>query len=480
MRIILTNLPRESEVKDYTTREYLLTDYSRYPPLGLLAIAAGVNPKHSIKVLDVVVNGMSIDDTVQYIVGYNPDILGLSVATRRLYSMYEISRRIKEALPGTKIVAGGPHINYWPEETMQLGTLDYVLPGYGEKAFPLLVDAIEKTGEPQMLANVPNLYYRSSDGQIHSNPPEEIPVILDSLPFPNRRLVNLNDYYTALDKAGMTTMYSSRGCPFHCIFCDVQERRFHYRTAESVVGEFEEIVRLGIKEIHIFDDTFNVRPQRVKDICNEILQRHLRVRWSCRSRVAPFDREMMRLLKEAGCTRIHVGIESLDPAILKFMNKKQTLEQIHSFFRLCHEFDMETLAYLIIGFPNETREYRNSLLERVIKLGITYAFCNILFPLPKTQYYKSLLGNGTFKEDYWADFVKNPTKDFELPLPRSVEFQKELEVVANEFHRRFCLRPEFILREARKSLLSPRMLLVKSKLAFSLLPVARHRVHTPD
>jgi anaerobic magnesium-protoporphyrin IX monomethyl ester cyclase len=142
MRILLANLPREAEIKDYTTREYLLTDYTRYPPLGLLAIAANVNPKHSIKVLDVLVSNMSIEDVVQYITDYKPDILGLSVVTRRLYSLWEVSRRVRESLPDTAIVAGGPHVNYWPEETMHLGTLDYVLPGYGERSSPLLVDAV--------------------------------------------------------------------------------------------------------------------------------------------------------------------------------------------------------------------------------------------------------------------------------------------------------------------------------------------------
>jgi len=469
MKILLMNLPRESETKDYTTPNYLLEDFAAYPPLGLLAIAADVNPKHSIKVLDVIVKNMSIEDTVRYIEDYKPDVLGLSVVTRRLYPMYAISRRIREALPDTKIVAGGPHVNHWPEETMQLGTLDYVLPGEGERTFPLLIDTLEKGDEPQLLTNIPNLYYRSSDGQIHSNPPAEMPAILDSLPFPNRQLINLNDYYTAVRKAQMTTMYSSRGCPYHCIFCDVQEKRFRYRTAKSVVDEFEEIIRLGIKEIHIFDDTFNIRRQRVIDICHEILERGLKIRWSTRVRVFPFDQEMMRLLREAGCVRLHVGVESLDPTILKYMKKKQTVEQIRNLFKLCREFGMETLTYFIIGFPGESREYREHMLEEIIKLGPTYVYFNILYPLPKTQYYQSLLGNGTFKQDYWADFIRNPKKDYELPLPRAPELQRELEVMADNCQRRFCYRPEFILREFTGSLFHPKLLLLKAKFAFLLL-----------
>ena len=135
---------------------------------------------------------------------------------------------------------------------------------------------------------------------------------------------------------------------------------------------------------------------------------------------------------------------------------------------------METLGYFMIGFPNETREYRERLLDEVIKLGITYCFFNILDPMPKTQYYQSFLDDGTFKEDYWADFIRNPQKDFIAPLPRSPELQKELEAQADAFHRRFCYRPKFILRELRRSLLNPRIFLFKVKLAFLLIKDTWH------
>jgi len=469
MKILLLNLPRDSETKDYTTQEYFLTDFIRYPPLGLLAIAADIDQEHSVRVLDVVIKNMSIEDTVKYIENYKPDVLGISAVTRRLYSLHEISRRIKKSIPDIKIVAGGPHINYFPRETMEFGTLNYVLLGDGEKTFPQLIHAIEMGGKPQLLTNIPNLYYRSSDGQIHFNPPDEIPTILDSLPFPNRHLINLDDYYTAVDRYRMTTMYSSRGCPFQCIFCDVQEKKFRFRTPKSVVDEFEEIVALGIEEIFISDDTFNISRQRVIDICKEILRRGIKVRWNARVRAAPFDREMMGLLKQAGCRRLHVGVEHLNPDILRYMKKGITLEQTHNFFTLCREFNMEIMAYLMIGFPGETREYRKGLLKEIEKLGVTYFFFNILYPLPKTEYYQSLLDNGTFKKDYWADFIQNPTKDFELPLPRSRELQNELETIADKHARDFCYRPQFILAELGRSLLNPRMLLYKAKLAFLLI-----------
>ncbi len=152
-----------------------------------------------------------------------------------------------------------------------------------------------------------------------------------------------------------------------------------------------------------------------------------------------------------------MGVESLDPAILKYMGKAQTLEQIHEFFRLCREFDLETLSYYIVGFPGETKEYRDSLLDEVKKLGSTYIYFNILYPLPRTTYYQSLLDDGTFDRDYWAEFMRKPTKDFVLPLPRSKEQQEEFERLVDSFHRAFFLSPQFVLREFRRSMFKPKL-----------------------
>lgn len=459
MRILLLSPSRDGKVKDYTTPDYLLADFMLYPPLGLLAISAGVDKANSIKVLDANVSNMSIEETVQYIVSYGPDVLGISVVTMRLYPMYAITKAVKNYAPHIKIVVGGPHINYYPMETMKLGTIDYALPGYGEKTFPLLIEALNKDEYPKFLKDIPNLYYRSN-GRILNNLPDPEPIELDSLPFPDRSLLNLQDYFTAADEEGMTTMYSSRGCPFRCVFCDVQGKKYSYRSADKVVEEFELIMKLGFKEIHIFDDTFNINRQRVINICRKLIDQGIKISWSTRMRVAPFDEEMVSMMKQAGCKRLQVGVESLDPAILKYMGKAQTLEQIHEFFRLCKVSNIETLAYFIVGFPKETKEYRDSLFNDVMKLDPSFVYFNILSPLPRTEYYQFLLDDGIFKKDYWAEFIRKPTINYELPLPRSKELQEELETLADSYHRAFFLSPRFVLREFRRAVFKPKLLLL--------------------
>lgn len=139
---------------------------------------------------------------------------------------------------------------------------------------------------------------------------------------------------------------------------------------------------------------------------------------------------------------------------------------------------METLAYFILGFPGETREYRAGLMKELDKLNISYLFFNVLYPLAKTKYYQGLLDEGIYRKDYWADFNKNPSKDFELPLPRSQELQQELRDTADKLTSGFYLRPKFIWQEFKRSFRSPRALWGAAKTALSLLRV-RCRRH-PD
>jgi radical SAM superfamily enzyme YgiQ (UPF0313 family) len=461
MKILLINIPRIFETKDFTTPGYFF-DFMKYPPLGLLAIASKVDQRHSLEILDAAIKDMTLEEIVDYIIEKKPDLIGISIVTRRLYGMHYVAKQIKRLLPQAKIVAGGPHVNYFPRETVGLGVVDYALAGFCEDTFPQLVEAIDRGEKQDEIKQVHGLHY-IVNGTVVSNTPNEKPMILDDVPFPNRNLINLYDYYTAADKEPMTTMYSSRGCPNRCIYCDVQEKKWHYRSAKSVVDEFEDIAKKGIKLIHIFDDTFNINRQRVIDICNEIINRGLKIRWTTRGRVFPFDEEMAQLFKKSGGLRWYVGVETMDPEIMKYIQKGVTIPQIENFFKICHKYKIETMAYLMIGFPIETEEYKKNLYKKVMALKPTYAFFNVLCPLPKTKYYRSLLESGDLKKDFWSEFVKNPTPDFEISIPRTQEEQNKLMDLSNEYSRKFYLNPIFILKEFWKSILYPKVLFYKIK-----------------
>ena len=471
MKILLVTVPKEGSCVEGASPTYLLHDFANYPPLGLLAIAAEVDPRHELKVIDAVGKNYSLDRVVEEVKKFNPDLLGITLHSNRLYPSHMLTKRVREEMPHIKLIGGGPHIDEFGMITMELGFLDYAMAGYCEKTFPEFVESLDEINngaDPKPLfEKIPGLYYRQGE-KIHFNPESDKPANLDEFPFPKRELVDLEDYFTAADKETMTTMYTSRGCPYKCTFCDVLEKKYHYRSAKSTVDEMEYIMSLGIKEIHIFDDTFNLNRKRVIELCNEILSRNLKVRWAARVRAHPLDEEMLKLMKKAGCSRLHAGIESLDPASLEAMKKQITLDHIRAFFKLCKKLKIQTLSYMILGFPEETPEYRKTFFKTLKSIGPTYVYINLLYPLPKTPLYYGLLESGFYEKDHWLEYFKNPTPNFDLPICRDRELHLELIQLMDSVHKRFYLSPSFIIKDLMRNT-SPKLLFIKAKLALKLI-----------
>lgn len=408
MKVMLMTLPNEGQTVDYTTASFHLENKAvRYMPLGILSVARGISPRHEMQILDASSRGLSINQALQEIKAFEPDVLGISAVTRRAYAMTEILRRANVPLKAV----GGPHVTHYASETLALGA-NAVFRGDGDRNFGAWVDGDRRGG--------------IFDDYIQD---------INLVPFPQYELLKLEDYAISEEEAATTllkrpgvrlSMFSSKGCPYRCVFCDVQQKKFRHISAGRVVDEMEFLLSNGGNSVHIVDDSFNVSRDRVLGICAEIKRRGLKVEWSARGR-AEIDGETAKAISEAGCRRLHAGIESLDENVLRWMNKKLDVETISKFCNYCREFGIEILGYFMIGSPVETREYRQRLPEMIKELGISYPYFNLLYPLPHTQYYESLLKNGTFKGDHWQKFAENPAANYELPLPRSEELQSELE-----------------------------------------------------
>ena len=408
MKVLLITLPDEGQTVDYTTASFHLENKAvRYIPLGLLAVARGISPHHEVQILDSASLGLDINQTLQEIEAFKPDVLGISAVSRRAYAMAEILRRANVPLK----VVGGAHVTHYAPETLALGA-NAVFRGDGDRNFCAWLEGGRRGGIFDDY--IPNI---------------------NEVPFPQYELLKLEDYSVSEEDAPNTlfkrsgarlSMCSSKGCPYRCVFCDVEQRKFRYLSASRVVDEMEFLLSRGGNSVHIVDDCFNVRQDRVLGICEEIKRRGLKLEWSARGR-AEIDSETAKSLSEAGCRRLHVGIESLDGDVLRWMNKKLDVETISKFCSYCQEFGIAILGYFMIGSPVETREYRQRLPDMIKELRISYPYFNLLYPLAHTQYYESLLRNGTFKTDYWQEFAENPVANYELPLPRPEELQMELE-----------------------------------------------------
>ncbi|MFH1611664.1 MAG: radical SAM protein [bacterium] len=455
MKVLLLNPPRANEI---TADNPTFIDDERgfNPPLGLLYLAAYLkeHTSHQVFGLDAQVEELQYNEYFKNkIKNVAPDVVGITVMTFTLPDVIKTVKIVKSAAQelnkNIKVILGGPHAHLYPEETLNLDGVDFVIKGEGEIPFANLLDALEDGSDLSDISGLVCNY----NGRLINNPISDLIENLDDLPIPDRELLPIEKYNSILSGGHIvTTMFTSRGCPFQCAFCDRPHlgKKFRARGAMSVVDEMEKCLSLGIQEILIYDDTFTVDRQRVVDICNEINKRDLNFTWDIRARVDTVDEEIVRKLKSAGCQRIHFGVEAGTERILKVLNKGINLEQIECAFAIANKVGLETLAYFMVGAPTETKEDILATIKFAKKINPDYAHITILTPYPATKIYEQALNDNIIKKDYWREFAENPengvvTQYWEKDLSR-----EELFKFLEKFYKDFYGRLSYMLKQVLK------------------------------
>lgn len=184
-----------------------------------------------------------------------------------------------------------------------------------------------------------------------------------------------------------------RGCPFSCIFCvnNAKKIPFRYRSPDKILEELLLLKqKYKIKSFSFFDDTFSVPRKKIIDICKLMIKNDLNLKWDCLSRVDSVDKEVLTLMKYAGCFKISFGCESGSDETLKYLNKGITTDQIRQAFHLCDKIGIKTTAYFTIGAWNENeRDIRQTIdFARYITPG--YAIFFIMSPKPNSGFWRTL------------------------------------------------------------------------------------------
>jgi len=356
---------------------------------------------------------------------------------------------VKQVDNTIKVVLGGPHVNLFPNETIKIGSVDYLVLGEGEEVFNDLVAAIDFNSEMEKISGI----VFKKNGQVVNTGARSHIKNLDDLPFPARHLVPYEKYNSLLFKGKVvTTIFTSRGCPFRCSFCDRPHlgKVFRARSAQNVVDEIETCVQLGIHEFLFYDDTFTVNKKRVIDICNEIVKRRLNISWDIRARVDTVDEEIIMHLKKAGCQGIHYGIEAGTEKVLKVLNKGITINHARKIFNLTKKYKIPILAYFMIGSPKETLDDIHTTFKVMKSLKPDYIHMTILTPFPGTKIYHDGLAEGIIKKDYWKEFAANPRSDFVPPHWDELFSRNELNDLLVRGYRSFYLNPLYVLKRIQQ------------------------------
>jgi radical SAM superfamily enzyme YgiQ (UPF0313 family) len=415
------------------------------PPLGLLYIAAYLKQtgRYEVRMIDAQVEGLTHEQVGEEVEKFNPDAVGIMAMT---FTLQDVKLVVEEVRKRTRVplIIGGPHVVIYPNETIDprgLGA-DYAVIGEGEVTMDELLQEIALHGSS------PKKIWRQ----------ERFIEDLDALPFPARELTPYEKYYSVLSVDTPTTSsFSSRGCPFSCSFCDrpALGKGFRAMTATRVTDEIEWCVNHGIKEIFFYDDTFSVSKKRVHEICNEVKRRGIssqdpdghwkhKLTWDVRTRVNVVDEALLQNMREAGCERIHFGIESAVPRVIKELAKGITTEQVEDAFALCKKHGIKTLAYLMMGNPTETHEDILTTLELCRRIEPDFMQMTILSPFPATAIYFRALKDGLIKTDVWKRYAIEMNDDFRPPLWLEKFTRNELESELRWFYSKFYLNPRFI------------------------------------
>ncbi|MCL2389087.1 MAG: B12-binding domain-containing radical SAM protein [Elusimicrobia bacterium] len=429
MKILLVNPPAQNVVHWYRKeKEHGLTvaDFGKFPPLGLLYIAAYIEkhaPQHSVYLLDCAAEEISYNSLADKILKIQPDIIGITSYSVDLVDVVKTLQTARAVMPKAHLVLGGHHVMAFPFEAINIATVDSIIVGEGEVAFLELVKALEADST---LNKISGVYTKES---VKKLPPATCkegcfasPVKFDStyvdnldeLPFPARKYTSHIPYYSILGVSKkLTSIITSRGCPYKCSYCDVPYKQYRARSIKNVVDEIEQCITEGYEEFHVYDDTFNINAQRVIEFSQELIKRNLRITWDFRGRVNSITEECLTEAKKAGLRFISFGVEYGTDEGLSVLNKGTTVEQIKKTFALCNKLKIKTTANFILGTPTDKTESDiKHTVDFAIELNPTNAQFSVLMLHPNTPIYENAFKKGLVDPQRWKDFCANPTTEF--------------------------------------------------------------------
>ena len=416
------------------------------PPLGLMYLGAYLKKAgHVPEVLDFLLN--KFDEDLLFEKVKKAELIGISAVTPLIANAIKLANLIKDKFPEKIIVLGGPHPTLLPKETLDsCKNIDYIVKGEGEERLNWLIEYLEGKRSKE---NLDGIYFKKNGGTIDL-PQKSRLENLDLLLFPARDLVPIEKYSKFLEsrKKPATTIITSRGCPFLCTYCSkpIFGRLCRERSPENIL---EEIVFLKekyhIKEVIFYDDTFTLNRERVKKLCQLLIEKRADISWKCETRVNLVDEELLQLMKRAGCYLIGYGIESGNQKILDVLKKGITIAEIEGAVQMTRKAGIEILGYFMLGIPGEGEKEIRETIKFAKSLNIDYAQFSIATAFPGTELYQIAKAKNRIPKDWQDSFYALGQTKKVISL---CELDPEtLQKYLKKAYRSFYFRPSYIKRK---------------------------------
>ncbi len=443
-------------------------------PLGLAYIAAYLEEKgQEVEIIDLMLSPNPVKDLNNKIKRFQPELFGLTAFTVEICNAHKIAELIKKSSTNP-IVIGGLHASALPIETLnEFQSFDISVFGEGEIPMLNIISSLESDAD---LSSIKGVCYREKSGQIKKNSPQSLIENLDTLPFPARHKIKIYEYrplmenYKRLPTTGVST---SRGCPYNCTFCSksVYGISYRYRSAENVVEELKECInRYKIRDFKFYDECLTVPRKRMISFCRSILKERLDITWNCYSRVDTIDKELLRIMKRAGCYHVKYGVESGTKRVLKLINKRINLKQAYSTIRMTSEVGLSSKVSFMLGQPSETAEEVEKTIEFAKILSPDYVTFSVTKPFPGTKIFNDAMENN--------DLIHTDWQLYGLDSAPILKNQIKSEILQNyiiKAYREFYLRPKYFLKRLKRLIENPTLLEIKNNIR-GLLVILRSEV----
>ena len=367
---------------------------------------------YDVSVIDLNNEAMTDNQALKRIEEYHPDILGFSAKTATMSDVRSLAQLVKSRWSNLPIVIGGPHTIFFWRDLIKEIPFDVVFVGEGEVSLPEICISLLEGG---VMEGTPGVVTKKS---ADSNPYFSRTLLsnsdLEYIPFPDYDLFPATIMKLISNNYPLVT---SRGCVYKCTYCSVPKisgRKVRKRSPENIIEELRRAKKqYGSHRFNIIDDVFNIDMDRCKDFCFALIEKNLSMTWSCPNglRADRIDEELAELMFKSGCQSVMLGVESIDPEVLKAIRKGETIEDIEKGIRTFQKAGIIVGGYFIIGLPGDSMESEKKAVEFTNKLGINAHF-NMLVPYPGTELWEWSKRNGRFLEniEQGLHFADDPDK----------------------------------------------------------------------